>query len=135
MFVIIKNKVTGYPKWLHLVSEFPFEEEFEFYPEECKYDYDLESFSFSVTSPTTAHIHGGIMADYTDTPNSNNLFYSGCGCTCQVDSDGKRFIKLDKSTGDLYRKKQVLNYRIIRNYIVNKKQIIRKKKLENLLDE
>lgn len=50
-------------------------------------------------------IDGSIGVEYTSTPklaNKNDLYYSGCGCTWDVDLNGVRYHKLNKHTGKIY---------------------------------
>lgn len=50
-------------------------------------------------------IDGSKGVVYTNIPNLKNkedLYYSGCGCTWDIDLDGNRYYKLNRKTGKIY---------------------------------
>ncbi len=142
----ISRMFKGYPKWFHLVPEFPSEEQFresfkrvfKFYPEECQIIKGHNEMQFAVSTPKETCSHGGIMCEYTETPVTffkHEYYFGGAGCTWSIDENGKRFHLLDKKTGDISRKQEALDQRTIRNYLVNAKQIKRDININKVLGD
>jgi hypothetical protein len=144
IFLKKQNKKQNiYPKWKHLITKPTIEEyekifksKFDFYPNVCsieKYDDDF----YYITTPKT-EMYMSATVNYTETPMTNKIYYEGCGCTFDVDSNGDRFHLIDFRTNLPYKWDEIYSdeivYKYVEWYLNCKKNIIRENKLKRILE-
>ena len=137
------NKNT-YPKWKHLLTKTPtyqkyinaFISVFKHHPDDC--DVKILNGTYFVQTPDGEHVHGG-FGYHTETPKTNDIYYTGCGCTWNTDSNGDRYHLIDYQTNLPYLWDEIHSLEIINRYtawyLKNKQNLLRGKKIERILDK
>lgn len=127
----IKRSLEGkYPKWLSDINENPTDIEYresfikvyEYPPEVCtirKYDH-----GYNISTPGGGYSDGSYTDIYTDEPklSDKSMYYSGCGCTWDIDDEGNRFYLLDRKTRRPLKFEEIKNKRTIYNYLKNQRE-------------
>jgi hypothetical protein len=135
-------------KWLDLIDKFPSEEDYEkawfrlfqYYPKDCAYTLHTKGIGIIVSTPTTTWAHGGFIHEYTDEPTflPPNMgcipWYSGCGCSWNIDDNGKPYHLIDKNSGFPVNWEEVQAIEIIKNYWKTKKITDRDKSITKVLE-